>query len=75
MKSSSYAPSYKTAYTNKNSSSQVKTFSNNNSTDTNDYETSSFVKIGYPKSLPKQFNNNALLYKTPIDSANQSNSS
>ena len=64
MSSNSYVPSYKTPYTGNNSKTQVKSFNNNNSINMNNY-VSSFTKIGYPQSSPKQFNNNLLLYKVP----------
>ena len=65
MSSNTYVPCYKTPYTSNNSKTQVKSFNNNNSINLNNYNITSFTKVGYPNSSPKQFNNNALLYKTP----------
>ena len=69
---SSYAPSYKTPYTSK-SNTQLKTFSNENSLDTNNFTVSSFTKSGYQNVNVKQFNTNPLTYKTPIYNSDQSN--
>jgi hypothetical protein len=70
--SGSYAPYYKTGY-GRNTSSQTKTFSNDNSIDSNDFRTNSFGKTGAGETdvRVKTFNPSPLTYKLPIISSSK----
>ena len=69
MSSNSYVPSYRTPYTTK-CKTQVKTFNNNTSTDSNNYTSSSFTKTGFSLVNVKNLVTSPLYYKTPINNTN-----
>ena len=69
MPSNSYTPSYRSPYTPK-CKTQVKSFNNNTSIDSNNYTSSSFIKTGFNQVNLKTLVTSPFYYKTTINSTN-----